>query len=75
MPPIPSESHRLDESGRNGHQEPPIGEPPRPPRQSSSPGGPAMTDLPPVRRMFVFLYLVAGFCVLLAAVLWWQILR
>lgn len=47
----------------------PTPNPPRPPRQTSP------ADLPPIRRLLVFLYLLAGLCVLLAAFLWWRIVR
>jgi hypothetical protein len=62
---------------RNGHQDsPPLGESPRPPQQSPPPAADlGVTDLPPVRRVLGFLYLLAGLCIVLAAVLWWRILQ
>lgn len=48
------------------------GDPPhaRPP-SSPLPGG----DLPPMRRLLAFLYALAAVCGLLAAYVWWQLLR
>lgn len=36
---------------------------------------PTTGDLPPVRRVLAWLYVLAAVCLVLAAVLWWQLLK